>query len=575
MNDILTDLTGGQALVGQLLAEGVTDLFGIPGVQLDWAVDAVREAKDRIHYFVPRHEQATSYMADGYARTTGREGVCMVVPGPGVLNALSGLATAYACNSPVLCIAGQLPSHSIGKELGLLHELPDQSRILKSLTKWHAMAQSPAEIPALVHEAFVQLRSGRPRPVAIEVPQDVLQASGSVLFLPRAPDAPLQPDPDLIASAAACLAKARFPVIQAGGGCRAANAGAAVERLAEMLQAPVIMTEGGRGTLSDRHPLALSSLGGRVMLPRADVVLVIGSRFVDGTGKAINANQAAEFIYINVEPSDMRGPRRHGVAINADARLGTESLLAALSVGARPSAAERVARVRLWGARQTEAIQPQTGFVGALRRGMTEEDILVSELTQVGYFANLAFPVYRTHRLITPGYQGTLGYGFSTALGAAVGNPAQRVVSINGDGGFGWGQQELSTLARYQLDLSVVVFADGHFGNVQRIQRRVFGAEFATEVFNPDFDLLGRSYGIFSATVDTADALEQQLVAARLRGGPALITVRVTEMPSPWALIHPFVVPVSAPPSDPLEGYDEIVLAATKDPAPISSPTGR
>ena len=182
--------TGGQALVEQLRREGVEIVFGIPGVQLDWAVDALCDSED-IRFIVPRHEQATSYMADGYARTTGKEGVCMMVPGPGMLNALAGLATSWACNARELFIAGQIPSPAIGKGFGMLHEIADQSGILKSLTKWHGIAHAPAEIPALVHQAFAQLRSGRPRPVAIELPPDVLQgAIENVQYFDAAPFAP-------------------------------------------------------------------------------------------------------------------------------------------------------------------------------------------------------------------------------------------------------------------------------------------------------------------------------------------------------------------------------------------------
>ncbi len=544
--------TGGEALVGQLIEEGVVDLFGIPGVQLDWAVEALREAASRIRYFVPRHEQATSYMADGYARTTGREGVYMVVPGPGVLNALSGLATAYACNSRLLCIAGQIPSSALGKGFGMLHELPDQSGILKSLTKWHGAARRPEDVPALVHEAFVQLRSGRPRPVAIEIPPDVLQGKADVMMLPKAPDAPLAPDHALIEQAAALLSQARFPVIQAGGGAAAADAGAALRALAERLQAPVVMTEGARGVLDDRHPLALTALGGRSVLPRGDVLLVVGSRFLDAMARPTCANPRARFIYLNAEPQDMSVPRPSGLTIHADARLGAEAMLAALPSRMRPSMSERVAKVKAWCAVQIAAIEPQAGFTRALRRAMHDDDVLVSELTQIGYYANVAFPVFAPRRLITPGYQGTLGYGFSTALGAAAGNPGRRIVSISGDGGFGWGLQELATLARYRFDLSVVVFVDGQFGNVRRIQRRTFGAEFATELTNPDLVLLARAFGIPGTRVASPQALEVELRDARERGGPALVAVDVGDMPSPWALIHPFVVPQSPPPPDPL-----------------------
>lgn len=548
----LKERTGGEALVAQLIEEGVVDVFGIPGVQLDWAVEALRQAADRIRFIVPRHEQAASYMADGYARTTGREGVCMVVPGPGVLNALAGLSTAYACNSRVFFIAGQIPSNTIGQGFGMLHEIPDQSGILKSLTKWHGIAHRVEDIPGLVHEAFVQMRSGRPRPVAIELPPDILQNKAPVAVIPRAVSVPTLPDEASVADAAKLLAEARFPVIYAGGGAAASGAGEAIRVLAERIQAPVVMTEGGRGALSDRHPLALVSLGGRAVLPHADVVLVAGSRFVDAVARPTHVAEGARFIYLNIEPEDMAGPRQMGTRIAADVKAGVEAILAALPAGEAAARGEQVAAVKAWCAEQIDAIQPQNAFMRALRASMADDDILVSELTQLGYYSNIAFPVYGPRRFVTPGYQGTLGYGFNTALGAAHGNSDRRVVSINGDGGFAWGIQELSTVARDQLNLSIVVFVDGRYGNVQRIQKRTFGIEFATELRNPEYQALAAAYGIPSAEVDTPEALEAELAAAKARGGPALIAVKVGEMPSPWALIHPFVPPVSPPPPNPL-----------------------
>ena len=268
------EMTGGQALARQLVAEGVSDLFGIPGVQLDWATDALLDVASDLRYVTPRHEQATSYMADGYARTTGKEGVCMVVPGPGLLNAMAGLSTAYACSSPVLCITGQIPSTQIGKGLGMLHEVPGQSDLLKSVTKWSRLARTPGEIPALVHEAFQQLRSGRPQPVALEVPPDVLQARADVELVGTAAASPLPAhDGQAVAQAAAMLRNARFPVIYAGGGVLAGKASDALRALAEALQAPVVMSDNARGALSNRHALALTHLGGRCVFPHADVVL--------------------------------------------------------------------------------------------------------------------------------------------------------------------------------------------------------------------------------------------------------------------------------------------------------------
>ena len=282
-------LTGGQALARQLVLEGVTEVFGVPGVQLDWAVDGLRQLGNQIHYIVPRHEQTTAYMADGYARTTGRIGTCMVVPGPGLLNAMAGLATAYACNSRVLAIVGNIYSAAIGKGFGLLHEVRNQSEILGSVTKWHAQARSPKDIPGLVREAVSQLRSGRPQPVGVEIAHDLLAATDDIDLVQPNPneDGRVRPDAAAVEQAAALLAQAKLPVIYVGGGALAARAllslPAALQALAEKLDAPVVMSENGRGALSDRHPLALNALSGRVVFAHADVALIVGSRFADTT----------------------------------------------------------------------------------------------------------------------------------------------------------------------------------------------------------------------------------------------------------------------------------------------------
>ena len=199
------------------------------------------------------------------------------------------------------------------------------------------------------------------------------------------------------------------------------------------------MTEGGRGVLDDRHPLALTTLGGRAVMPHADVVLVLGSRFVNALGQASYALEATRYIYVNLDEGHASGPRSDGLSIAADVRLTAEALLAALPERKHQAATDRGAPVKRWAAEQLQQIQPQWSFAQALRAGMADEDILVSELTQIGYYSTIGFPVHGPRRYVTPGYQGTLGYGFNTALGAAHGNPENRVVSINGDGGFAWG----------------------------------------------------------------------------------------------------------------------------------------
>lgn len=548
------DMTGGEALVAQLVAEGVTDLFGIPGVQLDWATDALRRSRDRIRYWVPRHEQATSYMADGYARTTRRLGVCMVVPGPGLLNATAGLATAYSANAPVLCVAGQIVSSAIGKRRGLLHEIDDQAAVLGVVTKWHGRAARTDEIPALVHEAVRRIRSGRPQPAAIEIAPDLLAGRADVAPIAPDDDDRVRPDDADIAAAAVLLDGARFPVIYAGGGVLAAGAAHELRALAERLDAPVVLSENGRGALSDRHPLALNPVGGRAVFAHADVVLVVGSRFAHtSTGQPLWPADGKRWIHLNVEPNDWSPPRQADATILADAKPGLAALTAA--VRRRPAGRARdLERVRAWVDEQTACLAPQMAWLRALRVAIPDDGILVNELTQVGYVARAHYPVYEPDTFINPGYQGTLGYGFPTALGAAAGNPTRAVVCITGDGGFGWGMAELATAARYGLNVVTVVFNDGHFGNVRTLQRQQFGESFGDELVNPRYDLLAAAFGVGYARVDGPESLEPALTRALREGGPMLLEAPVGTMPSPWHLMRLTMPPAgtTTAPANPL-----------------------
>jgi acetolactate synthase I/II/III large subunit len=533
-------LTGGQALARQLVLEGITDVFGIPGVQLDWAVDGLRQLGNQIHYVVPRHEQTTAYMADGYARTTGKIGTCMVVPGPGLLNAMAGLATAYACNAQVLAIVGNIHSSALGKGWGLLHEVRNQSEILGAVTKWHAQARAPKDIPGLVREAVWQLRSGRPQPVGVEIAFDLLSASDDIdLVQPNAAeDGRVRPDAAAIEQAAALLAGAKLPVIYCGGGVLAARASAALAALAEKLQAPVVLSENGRGALSDHHPLALTALAGRAVFAHADVALIVGSRFTDTTlGMPSWAGENLKYIWLNLDPQAWTPPRHADIAIEADAGLGMTALAAALP-SARPARDLDLARARTWANAYLQRNVPDLmGWIRALRAAIPEDGIFVNELTQVGYLTRSAFPVYAAGSYITPGYQGTLGYGFPTALGAAYGNPGRAVVCITGDGGFGWGLAELATVGKYGLKPAVVVFNDGHFGNVKRMQEDQFGGMLGTDLHNPHFDRLAAAFDVGYARVDTPDELEKVLKRS-LGSAAILIEARVGTLSSPWPHIR-------------------------------------
>jgi acetolactate synthase-1/2/3 large subunit len=548
------ELTGGEALVAQLEREGTSQIFGIPGVQLDYAVDALRRTPS-IAFRTTRNEQSTSYMADGFARTTGMPGVCMVVPGPGVLNALAGLSTAFACNSQVLCIAGAIHSEAIGKGLGLLHEIKNPSGVFDSVTKWHAQANSTAEIPGLIREAHRQMKSGRPGPVAVEVPQDILMSKGEVTLIdPVGEDLRSRPDAAAIRAAAEVLASADFPVLYVGGGVSAGGAEAALKRLAERLGAPVVMSENGRGAISDRHPLAFTSLAGRVLADEADVLVIIGSRFADSRAPdAFWSKPGQKYVYINVDPNALTAPRPAGVNVLSDSGLAMDALSDELDgrQARRLSLdATRVAKLRAWCQTQIDAIEPQASYVRAIRAALPDDGIFVNELTQVGYFARVAYPVYEPNTMISPGHQGTLGYGFPTGLGIAAGNPGKPVIAITGDGGFGWCMQELATARKYNLNLVTVVFADGHFGNVRGMLNEQFGVAYNTELCNPDFLTLAKAFGVSAQRVEgggtaLADALKRAIAA----GGPHLIEVPVGVMPSPWTLLRLKGKNPSAPPA--------------------------
>jgi acetolactate synthase I/II/III large subunit len=533
-------LTGGQALVQSLEKEGLATLFGLPGVQLDWAYDALYEARDRIDVVHTRHEQATAYMADGYARTTGKIGACMVVPGPGLLNASAALSTAYACSSPVLCVAGQIPTGAIDKGYGMLHEVNHQHELMGSFAKWVGRAERPSAVPGVVREAFRQLRTGRPRPVGVEAPADMLQVTEDVTLLEPAAAERSAGDPDLLRQAAELLRAAERPLIYSGGGTLMAGAWDELRALAEMLEAPVVMSTDGRGALSDRHYLAHTGLSGMRLLPQADVVLAVGTRFFQ-PAVAWGIPPGATVIRVDIDAEEIA---RHGaptVGIVGDAR-GALAALRDLLDGAsrRPSREAELRAAREQATALLAPIQPQAAYSAAIRAALPDDGIVVADLTQVAFFATLGFPVYCPRTFIGPGYQGTLGSGFATALGAQVGSPDKKVVALMGDGGFMYNVQELATMRQRHLNVVAIVFNDNAYGNVRRIQREAFaGHVIAADLVNPDFVALAESFGVRGLRVDAPDALRSVLGDALAANESVLIEVAVGEMPSAWHLVGP------------------------------------
>lgn len=536
----MPNVSGGQAVVQALINHGVDTIFGLPGVQNDYLYNALHDAGSQIRVIHTRHEQGAAYMALGYALTSGRPGVYSVVPGPGFLNTTAALATAYGANARVLCLTGQVHSDHIGRGYGMLHEIPDQLAILRSLTKWSARIARPQEAPRQIANAFNQLLSDRPQPVGLEIPMDVLSAQAEIDLSPidLTPRRPAL-DNDAVERAARQLGRAERPLIFVGGGAQ--DAGEEVLALAEALQAPVVASYNGRGVVSDRHYLSHTLPAGHRLWETADVVLAIGTRLqqplmnwgIDG---------GLTLVRIDIDPAEMTRIHPASIGIVGDAAEAVRALLPAI---------ERHNRVRPSRQRELSALKdeidnlfseqlaPQMAWLESLRRALPDEGILVDELTQVGYVGRVAFPVYRPHSYVSTGYQGTLGWGVPTALGVKVANPDRPVLSISGDGGFLFCATELATAVQHSIATVMVIFNDGAYGNVRRMQKEIHDNRLiATELHNPDFVKLAESFGALGLYARTTGELEQAIEAGFAADQPTLIEVPVGEMPSPWSYIH-------------------------------------
>ena len=534
-------MTGGRALVKSIMAHGVDTVFGLPGVQMDHFFNALHDEGNAIRVIQTRHEQGAAYMAFGYAAATGKVGTFAVVPGPGLLNTTAALSTAYGCNTPVLALTGQIPSAYIGRGLGMLHEIPDQLALIRGLTKWAERIEHPAHVPGLVAEAFKQMRTGRQRPVELEMALDIMATETEVgAPSPDAP-APLTPvDGDLIEKAAKLLGEAERPLIFVGGGVFGAEA--ELLETAEMLQAPVVSHRMGRGAIDDRHYLSQNQPAGHRLWATADVVLAVGTR-LQHQRMSWGTDADLKIVHIDIDPAELKRISTPAVGIAADAKTALAALAAALAKHnrARPSREEELSALKTeMLALFEDKLAPQMAWLTALRRGLPENGLLVDEFTQVGYMARAAFPVHEPRTLLSSGYQGTLGYGYAAALGAKVARPDRPVLSVNGDGGFMFNVQELATAVQHGIGVVSVVFDDGAYGNVQRMQEEMHGGRvIATDLRNPDFAAMAESFGAAGRRAETPAELEAALREAVAADAPCVIHVPVARMPDPWSILMP------------------------------------
>lgn len=522
----MAQLTGGEAVVQSLLNHGIDTIFGLPGVQNDFLFNALYDAQEKIKVIHTRHEQGAAYMAFGAAIATGEPAVFSVVPGPGFLNAAAALSTAYALNEKVIALIGQIPTDLIGKREGALHEINDQLGMLRNLTKWAERVVAPAEAPTLIAEAFRQLNSGRPQPVGLEIPMNVLKTTAEVdLEVP--PGASYAPPLDygLLNKAAKALGNAKNPMIYVGMG--AFGASEAIKNLAEMLQAPVVGYRTGRGVLDYRHPLSHNLHGSHELWKSTDVVLAIGSNMripLQNWG----TDDAMTIIRIDVDPTTHNLFKKPDIAITARTEAALPYLLeqTASHNKSRADRTEEMQSIKGGWDKTTAYLEPQGSYLRVIREALGEDGIFVDDLTQVGFAARMVYPVYKPRTYITPGYQGTLGYGYPTSLGVKVAKPNVPVISIAGDGGFMFSPQSLATAVQHQIGVVSIVFNNNMYGNVQQMQKGLYGGRvISSDLVNPDFVKMADAYGAKGLRAENPDQLRSAIDEGLKTNGPTLIEV--------------------------------------------------
>jgi len=531
-------MTTAEATVATLTAHGIDTIYALPGVHNDYFFDALARADDRIRTVHTRHEQGAAYMALGAALATNRPQPYVVVPGPGLLNTGAALLTAYGVNAPVLALIGQIPDADIGRFLGHLHEIRDQAGIIARLVDWSARIKAPHEAPMLVCEAVRSMYTGRPGPAALECAIDVWGRSGAVALQPPLPIPEVPVDEDAVADAAKRLGAAKRPLIIVGGGAQ--NASEEVRHLSRMLQAPVVSYRRGRGVMDDRDPFSVMLPLGHELWREADVVLGIGTHMLyPHTMWGLDDDIA--IIRIDGDPEEPARIRKPAVGLIGDAKPIVRHLLNTLPRhnSKRPSRNDEMLERQSKLAKRLQKLSPQLALLGAIRAELPEDGIFVDEVTQLGFAARLAYPVYKPRTFLSPGYQDNLGWGFATALGVQDARRDVPVLAISGDGGFLYTANELSTAVRHRIPLVTVVFVDGAYGNARRIQQEQFGNRvIASDLVNPNFVRFAESFGVAAERARDAKALRAALNRAfARRDSPTVIEVPVGPFPSPWEFI--------------------------------------
>ena len=535
-----TTRTGGEWVVEALKAEGVRHVFGIPGVHNLAIYDALLR-QDSITHVLARHEAGAAFMADGYARSSGRVGVVAVTTGPGATNVLTPLAESYAGSQPIVVVTSDVSSADLGREVGALHEITNQIECFRPVTRMAETLTRAADIPTTMAGAFELLRTGRPGPIAISIPHDFLFGRSDSVVRGGAGRRPPCHVAE-IADAAKRLAAARRPLLVAGGGVVAAAAEAELVALARRLGAPVITTVMGRGAISERDPLWHSVLpNGRATEPavaEADVIFAIGCRFAarstQGLVLKLAFREDQTLIHLDLDPGVIGKLFRPQLGIVGDAKDGLTRLLAALGPGEPPGDWNRAAL-----ADAKRAVGPYwtveaARLLAILRDVLPEDGIFVNDQSGVNYLAEWKWPVLRPRTFLYPVGSAVLGYAVPAAIGAQIANPDRAVLAATGDGGFMFSVNELATAVKYRLPIVFLVVNDERYGAIKWLQERMFEGRWGeTELANPDFVKLAEAFGARGVKVKGLDDLGDAIRAGFAADGPTLVELNVVIDP-PW-----------------------------------------
>ena len=529
-------VTCGEAVMRLLSAYGVDTVFGMAGTMTLELYRGI--ARTGIRHVQCRNEQGASLMADGYARATGKPGVCTIIGGPGVTNAATGIAQAYCDSQPMLVLTGASPTLSHGKGWGAIHELNDQAAVTAGFTAFSAMIRNPEELPELIARAYAVFRGSRPRPVHLSLPRDVLPLPVEAEWKARRTPSLPMPDPAAIEEAAERLAQARRPLIFVGGG--AVGTRAPLIDIAEHIGAPVLSTNAGKGIIPDSHPL---SLGGSILqeasqqaLADADVVLLVGSEVAAGDHFLTKLEISGAVIRIDIDPTELTSMYAAAVPIQADARAALLALASALA-SRKPTSQRSQGELRVReilarnAAKMTDLEKLHARVWKSLRGALPADTIVMGDATQIVYTGSFAMPMEVERCWYYSGNYCALGFALPMAIGAKIGAPHRPVIAVAGDGGIMFTVSELATAAEERIALPVIAWNNDALKAIADGMDERQIPRIGVEPKSPDFVRLAESLGCHATRATSAEHLAKSVREALTAERPTLIEVRED---SPW-----------------------------------------